>query len=100
MGNTAVIDEDMLKECNDIISKLEKSPLSTKIRMVQDILARNVQLMKDIEKYQTKLDEATTTVQIQSGDTGENDNGGMEVDNGASGRDEDDLVVSGYVDSV
>ena len=97
----------MLKECNDIIGKLEKSMLSTKIGMVQDILVRNVQLMKDIENYQTQLDEVipttTTTVKTETGNN-DNENSNMEIMNTDVGKGRDDntttILVSGYVDSV
>ena len=97
----------MLKECNDIIGKLEKSMLSTKIGMVQDILVRNVQLMKDIENYQTQLDEVipttTTTVKTETGNN-DNENSNMEIMNNDVGKGRDDnttaILVSGYVDSV
>ena len=55
--------------------------------------------MKDIEKYQNKLDQATTAVKIEGGDSSSNDKG-MEVDDGAIRREEDNILVSGYVDSV
>ena len=98
--NTVAIDEDMLKECNDIIGKLEKSMLSTKIGMVQEILVRNVQLMKDIENYQAQLDEATTTTDKteEVGDNNE-DNDRERVD-GTIGKEGDTVLISGYVDSV
>ena len=97
---TVAIDEDMLKECNDIIGKLEKSMLSTKIGMVQEILVRNVQLMKDIENYQTQLDQATTTTDKteEVGDNNE-DNDRERVD-GTTGKEGDIVLISGYVDSV
>ena len=89
-----VIDEDMVKECNDIIEKLEKSQLSTKIGMVQEILSRNVKLMKDIEQYQIQIDKST------SSKTGDNSEMNMEINGGSEVTEDDAAVVSGYVDSV
>ena len=84
----------MVKECNDIIEKLEKSQLSTKIGMVQEILSRNVKLMKDIEQYQIQIDKST------SSKTGDNSEMNMEINGGNEVTEDDAAVVNGYVDSV
>ena len=79
--------------------KLDKSTLSTKMGMVQDILERNTQLMKDIEEYQREIDKETSAG--NSGLKMEVDGTGAGVaDVSETGGEKKSDVVSNYVDSV